>query len=114
MKRIHLLGALAGLVLLLPLAASSANRFPDVIALPDGFQPEGIAIGPGHTFYVGSIPTGRVWKGDLRTGESSELVPTQPGRNSIGLAVDHVDACSSPAAAQATGTSTTRGRARRW
>jgi sugar lactone lactonase YvrE len=88
MKRIHLLGALAGLVLLLPLAASSANRFPDVIALPDGFQPEGIAIGPGHTFYVGSIPTGRVWRGDLRTGEGAVLVPDR-GRQATGVDVDH-------------------------
>jgi sugar lactone lactonase YvrE len=69
--------------------AAAARPFPAEIALPTGFQPEGIAIGPGHTFYVGSIPTGRVYKGDLRTGQSSELVPTQAGRNSIGLAVDH-------------------------
>jgi sugar lactone lactonase YvrE len=69
--------------------AAAARPFPQEIALPIGFQPEGIAIGPGHTFYVGSIPTGRIYKGDLRTGESAELVPTQPGRNSIGLAVDH-------------------------
>jgi len=88
MKRIHLLGALAGLVLLLPLVASGANRFPDRIALPDGFQPEGIAIGPGHTFYVGSIPTGRVWRGDLRTGEGAVLVPDR-GRQAIGVDVDH-------------------------
>jgi sugar lactone lactonase YvrE len=88
MKRIQLLGALAGLILVLPLAASSANRFPDVIALPDGFQPEGIAIGPGHTFYVGSIPTGRVWRGDLRTGEGAVLVPDR-GRQATGVDVDH-------------------------
>ena len=88
MKRIHLLGALAGLVLLLPLVASGANRFPDRIALPDGFQPEGIAIGPGHTFYVGSIPTGRVWRGDLRTGEGAVLVPDR-GRQATGVDVDH-------------------------
>jgi sugar lactone lactonase YvrE len=69
--------------------AAAARPFPEEIALPIGFQPEGIAIGPGHTFYVGSIPTGRIYKGDLRTGENSELVPTQPGRNSIGLAVDN-------------------------
>ena len=88
MKRIHLLGALAGLVLLLPLVASGAKRFPDRIALPDGFQPEGIAIGPGHTFYVGSIPTGRVWRGDLRTGEGAVLVPDR-GRQATGVDVDH-------------------------
>jgi hypothetical protein len=88
MKRIHLLGALAGLVLLLPLVASGAKSFPDRIGLPDGFQPEGIAIGPGHTFYVGSIPTGRVWRGDLRTGEGAVLVPDR-GRQATGVDVDH-------------------------
>lgn len=68
--------------------AAAARPFPEEIALPVGFQPEGIAVGHGHTFYVGSIPSGRIYEGDLRTGETSELVPTQPGRNSIGLALD--------------------------
>jgi sugar lactone lactonase YvrE len=88
MKRIHLLAALAGLVLALPLAAASADRFPERIDLPDGFQPEGIAVGRGTTFYVGSIPTGRVWRGNLRTGQGSVLVPNR-GRRAIGVDVDH-------------------------
>jgi hypothetical protein len=87
MKRTHLLVALAGLVLALPLAATSANR-PDRINLPNGWQPEGIAIGNGNTFYVGSIPSGRVWRGDLRTGQGAVLVPNR-GRQAIGVAVDH-------------------------
>jgi hypothetical protein len=49
------------LSLSLPLIASApAKPFPQVIPLPNGFQPEGIATGQGTTFYVGSIPTGRV------------------------------------------------------
>jgi hypothetical protein len=87
MKRIHLLVALAGLVLVLPLVATGAKR-PDHINLPNGWQPEGIAIGKGNTFYVGSIPTGRVWKGNLRTGQGTELVPNR-GRRAIGVEVDH-------------------------
>jgi hypothetical protein len=86
MKRIHLLVALAGLVLVLPLVATAAKR-PDHINLPNGWQPEGIAIGKGNTFYVGSIPTGRVWRGNLRNGQGSELVPNR-GRQAIGVAVD--------------------------
>jgi len=86
MRRIHLLVALAGLVLVLPLVATGAKR-PDHINLPNGWQPEGIAIGKGNTFYVGSIPTGRVWKGNLRSGQGSELVPNR-GRQAIGVAVD--------------------------
>jgi hypothetical protein len=87
MKRIHLLVALAGLVLVLPLVATGAKR-PDHINLPNGWQPEGIAIGNGNAFYVGSIPTGRVWRGNLRTGQGAELVPNR-GRRAIGVEVDH-------------------------
>jgi hypothetical protein len=86
MKRIHLLVALAGLALALPLAATSAKR-PGHINLPNGWQPEGIAI-KANSFYVGSIPTGRVWKGNLRTGQGTELVPDR-GRRAIGVEVDH-------------------------
>ena len=86
MKRTHLLVALAGLVLALPLVATGAKR-PDHINLPNGWQPEGIAIGKGNTIYVGSIPTGQVWRGNLRNGQGSVLVPDR-GRQAIGVAVD--------------------------
>jgi sugar lactone lactonase YvrE len=81
--------ALCAAVALVVASNAAARPFPQEIALPAGFQPEGIAIGNGHTFFVGSIPTGRVFRGDLTTGEVSVLVDTQPGRNSIGVAVDH-------------------------
>ncbi|MDA1003365.1 MAG: superoxide dismutase [Chloroflexi bacterium] len=67
----------------------AAAGFPGVIALPDGFRPEGIAVGGGHSFYAGSIPTGAIFKGDLRTGAGAQLVPPTPGRAAIGLSVDH-------------------------
>ena len=86
-RRIRFLVALAGLVLALPLAATSATSFPDRIDLPNGWQPEGIAIGKGTTVYVGSIPTGRVWRGDLRTGQGAEFIPNR-GRRAIGLEYD--------------------------
>jgi sugar lactone lactonase YvrE len=70
------------------LAAAPLQAFPDVIPLPDGFQPEGIAVGKGHTFYVGSIPTGAIYRGDLQTGEGDVLVPPQSGRAAIGLKYD--------------------------
>ncbi|HEY9526686.1 MAG TPA: hypothetical protein VIR02_06375 [Anaerolineales bacterium] len=70
------------------IAAAPLNAFPDVIPLPNGFQPEGIAVGTGHTFYVGSIPTGAVYRGDLQTGEGEVLVPAQAGRAAIGLKYD--------------------------
>lgn len=59
-----------------PLAAGpNGGVFPDVIALPNGFQPEGIALGPGTSFYAGSLISGAIVRGDLRTGMLHELVP---------------------------------------
>src|SRR5918999_2716445 len=87
MRHRHMLVALAGLALALPLAATSANSFPTRIDLPDGWQPEGIAIGKGTTAYVGSIPTGRIWRGNLRTGQGAEFIPDR-GRRAIGVEYD--------------------------
>ena len=71
-----------------PVALAQAP-FPDTIALPNGWQPEGIAVGDGSTFYAGSIPTGAVFRGDLRTGAGSVLVPGMPGvRSATGLKYD--------------------------
>jgi sugar lactone lactonase YvrE len=69
--------------------AVEAGDFPSVIGLPDGFQPEGIAIGRGTTFYVGSIRDGAIYRGDLRTGNGRVLVPGEPGGSAFGMKVDH-------------------------
>ena len=50
-------------------AQAAAWSGVDVIDLPDGFQPEGITIGPGGTGYVGSLADGDVFVFDVRTGE---------------------------------------------
>lgn len=70
------------------LGSASTASFPDVIPLPPGFQPEGIASGKGTTFYVGSIPTGAIFRGDFRTGEGELLVGPAEGRSAIGLKYD--------------------------
>jgi sugar lactone lactonase YvrE len=70
-------------------AALAKGSFPELISLPNGFQPEGIAIGTGSTFYVGSIPTGAVFAGDLRTGVGKVVVPGATGRAATGLEYDH-------------------------
>ncbi|GGL91244.1 superoxide dismutase [Nakamurella endophytica] len=62
--------------------------WPDVVALPDGFQPEGISIGRGTSFYVGSVATGAIYRGDLRTGRGAVLVPGAAGRAATGTEVD--------------------------
>ena len=37
------------------------------IDLPNGFRPEGIATGPRHTAYLGSLADGDIYALDLRT-----------------------------------------------
>lgn len=86
MRRMLLLAAIAAVVA--TTAALAKASFPQVIALPNGWQPEGIAIGNGTTFYVGSIPTGAVYRGDLRTGQGSTLVAGVTGRAAIGMEHD--------------------------
>jgi sugar lactone lactonase YvrE len=89
MRRTVLLSLLSALVVALTASVALAKAsFPEVIALPNGWQPEGIAIGNGTTFYVGSIPTGAVYRGDLRTGKGATLVPGAPGRAAIGVEHD--------------------------
>jgi hypothetical protein len=95
MRRLALLTAAVAL-LLVPAAPAHkpghghghGDPFPKLIALPDGWQPEGIAIKRSN-FFVGSIPTGAVYRGDVRTGQGAPLVPAHEGRAAIGLKVHH-------------------------
>ncbi|MGC4877094.1 SMP-30/gluconolactonase/LRE family protein [Micromonospora sp. DT43] len=68
--------------------AHPTTPFPSRIALPDGFSPEGLTIGRGTTVYVGSVGNGAVWRGDVRTGRGSVLIPGAPGREKAGLKLD--------------------------
>jgi hypothetical protein len=70
-----------------PVSAENST-FPSIISLPNGFQPESIDISPGGQFYVGSIPTGAIYSGDLRTGQGSIFIPAQTGRRALGLGLD--------------------------
>lgn len=72
-----------------PAGVSGAKwKFPSIINLPNGWRPEGIAIGKGTSFYVGSLANGAVYRGDLRTGLGDILVPGATGRALTGLYVD--------------------------
>ena len=75
----RLLLAFACVATLTTSVAGAQSAFPSQIALPNGFQPEGIAIA-GEQFYVGSIPTGAIYRGRLRTGKGAVFVPAQAGR----------------------------------
>lgn len=68
--------------------AAGGPAFPGTITLPRGFQPEGIAI-RGNTFYVGSIPTGAIYRGNLRTGAGAVFVQGATGRAAIGIELDN-------------------------
>jgi sugar lactone lactonase YvrE len=63
-------------------------NFPDVIPLPDGFNPEGIVAGNGNTLYVGSLFDGAIYQVDRRTGAGNLIVQAQTGRISVGLDFD--------------------------
>jgi len=82
------------------------QNWPEAIAMPTGFEGEGIELGKGHEFFVGgnsfasffgppffglffemSEFTGAIYKGNLRTGEGAILVqPT--GKAVSGLSYD--------------------------
>ena len=90
MRFVTLLAALALLVATAATAGAQkkGKSFPDVIPLPNGWQPEGIASGNGNDLYVGSIPSGRVLKVNAKTGKTTQVVPQQEGRAAIGIKFD--------------------------
>jgi sugar lactone lactonase YvrE len=70
-------------------AAATLAAFPQVIQLPKGFQPEGIEVGRGTTFYVGSVANGAIFRGNLRTGTGSILVQGATGKAATGIELDN-------------------------
>ena len=84
-----IVGAIVALTLALtPATAAEATPFVSIIDLPNGHRPEGIAIGKGTSFYVGSLANGAIYRGDLRTGAGDILAPGVTGRAITGLFVD--------------------------
>jgi sugar lactone lactonase YvrE len=77
--------ALSGVAVAAP---ADGGPFPDTIALPDGFSPEGIVVGEGSNFYVGSLVDGRVLRADLRTGEILAISAPLSPQLAVGLAYD--------------------------
>ena len=67
---------------------SASANFPAIIGLPNGFYPEGIALGNGNDLFAGSLYHGGVYKMDLRTGSGAMLVPVQTDRIAAGLDFD--------------------------
>jgi sugar lactone lactonase YvrE len=86
-KLIVLLVALVSVAVPVALAQ---GVYPEKIALPNAFAPEGIEIAHGNRFFVGSVQTGAIWTGSLRTGEVHPLVAgAAPGtRGATGIEYD--------------------------
>lgn len=102
MRRRTVLAALAATPLASLITATPAQAatdvLPEVIDLPDGWNPEGIAIA-GTSFYVGSIATGSIYKGSLLTGRGETFVQGPEGGHLIGLEIDchnRIWACTGP------------------
>jgi len=91
----------------LSMGAAAQQNWPDAIAIPTGFEGEGIELGKGHEFFVGAnslaslfaeaffgVPpypvsalAGAIYKGNLRTGEGAILSPPT-GKPVSGLSYD--------------------------
>ena len=67
--------------------AHGLDLFPTEIALPDGFPPEGIAIGVLPYAFFGSRADGDIYRANLITGSGS-VISQGPGTPSLGMKVD--------------------------
>ena len=65
----------------------SEGFFPTEFSLPNGFMPEGIAIGPGPVAYFGSRADGRIFRVKLATGTGADFSPAV-GHPTTGLKTD--------------------------
>ncbi|WP_217141457.1 SMP-30/gluconolactonase/LRE family protein [Streptomyces sp. AC627_RSS907] len=85
--------ALAGAALLGGTAHATghdpARPWPRRFGLPDGFQPEGIAIGAAPYAYFGSLANGDIYRAALATGRGSVVAKgLGAGHPSVGMRLD--------------------------
>ena len=76
--------------------SAASPHFPPRINFPPNPNTGGVwgaegIFGKGHTFWAGDTTNGAILKGDVRTGESSILVPAaaQGAKSAFGVFVDH-------------------------
>ncbi|MFJ9828004.1 SMP-30/gluconolactonase/LRE family protein [Streptomyces sp. NPDC101160] len=70
-------------------AAGAGGRWPGSFRLPDGFAPEGIAIGHSPYAYFGSLANGAVYRASLATGEGRIIHEgLGDGHMTVGLKID--------------------------
>jgi sugar lactone lactonase YvrE len=84
-----IVAAIIALVVVNATAGEGNSNRPKVVSLPNGFQPEGIDTQGANRFFVGSIPTGDIFKGDLRIADSGDdpFIEAPDGRSAIGLSL---------------------------
>ncbi|MBE8471319.1 SMP-30/gluconolactonase/LRE family protein [Streptomyces justiciae] len=80
--------ALAALAVTAAPAAAWTTARPTEFPLPDGWLPEGIAIGAQPYAYFGSRANGGIYRADLRTGEGEILYAGATGQIAVGLKTD--------------------------
>ncbi|MGX1911165.1 SMP-30/gluconolactonase/LRE family protein [Streptomyces phaeochromogenes] len=68
---------------------TAGGMWPTEFPLPNGFLPEGIAIGRKPYAYMGSRANGALYRTDLRTGEGRILFAGGTGLIAVGLKLDH-------------------------
>ena len=75
----------------LPTEAGAARRddpgLVTTIQLPNGFQPEGIAIGSKPFAYFGSLANGSIYRASLLDG-TGQRIGDPPGTPSVGMKID--------------------------
>ncbi|MGW8361164.1 superoxide dismutase [Streptomyces wedmorensis] len=73
-------------------AAAPGGRWPTELPLPQGFQPEGIAIGHSPYAYFGSLGNGAVHRASLATGEGRIVHQgLGDGHSTVGLKIDRAE-----------------------
>lgn len=80
--------ALAALSVTAAPATASAAARPTRFPLPNGWLPEGIAIGAEPYAYLGSRANGALYRADLRSGEGTVLYAGAAGQIAVGLKID--------------------------
>ncbi|MEU1803389.1 superoxide dismutase [Streptomyces sp. NPDC019937] len=68
---------------------TSATEGPTTLQLPEGFRPDGIAIGDKPYAYFGSLNNGAIYKVDLATG-AGKVITSDTGGMATGMKLDGV------------------------
>lgn len=79
----------AALALSAPLATpAAAAHAPEILSLKPGSQPEGIAKGPGTTYFAGARSDGAIYVGDVTDGTRRRLVAGREGGAARGMMLE--------------------------